>query len=634
MRAASGIHPDGTGSSRAARILLWAYLGCTLLSKLFDANLHDTLAYVPFVLACYVLPVWFLTGRRPGPWRRAPWALLAVQLVVSYLPLVVFGSQWVGGVDGLLGALVLLVLRGRARWWLFAGLAIGEIAAWSLAGFPYGPAVSAAVWLLVAYLNLGLGVYGMTTAVALLERLESTSEVLADTAVDRQRLATAHGLQTTIMRRLEEVRAHARAALAAPPGEGAGGELRAMGAAARDAASSARRIASAVPPPALTAHEDDVISPAVAFRVVAAVISVFAVQYLANVIQAAGGDPALIVVAVVIAIGMVLLQLRLSRAAGSGRPTGWPWILAAQTVLCFALYPVIGIVSLAFLGFIAGSVLLLITHPVRWAVFGLALAAFPVLTLLRPADLQPALQLQWSVYAAATLAASSLLVYGLGRFARAAAQLAVARHRLADAAATRERVRIARDTHDALGLALSTIALKSDLAQALLVRDPARAHREIVQAMHLARTVVADAESIVTGTLRLDVSTELSTARDALDAAGVALRIDVDSAAIPATIETELAAVLREAVANVLRHSDARTCGICIAGTGDAFVVTVTNDGLRPLAAARSDGHGLANIRARIAALGGTVDADAHGDRFALVAQLPRVAEPVSVAAS
>jgi two-component system sensor histidine kinase DesK len=141
--------------------------------------------------------------------------------------------------------------------------------------------------------------------------------------------------------------------------------------------------------------------------------------------------------------------------------------------------------------------------------------------------------------------------------------------------------------------------------------------------MHLAHTVAADAESIVTGTLRLDIASELTTARDALRAAGIAVTIDSNVHVIQAPLETQLAAVLREAIANVLRHSDARTCFIRIRQDDDGFVVDVKNDGVRE-GSQSSGGRGLANIRSRVTAVGGTMTAGAHGDGFTLVAHLPR----------
>lgn len=628
MESASSRVAGGAGSSLAARRLLLAYLSFALVSRLADANPHPDFWYALCVIACFVLPAWYALGRWPAAWERMPVLLLLVQAVATYTPLFVFGHQWVGGVDGLLAGLALVVLPTRVRWWILGALAGTELLAWLRVGLPYEPGYHAAIWLMVAYLNVALGYFGLTTATRLLERLEVTAEVLADAAVDRQRLATAAGLQATILGRLGDVQVHAAAALETDSPEATETQLRLVGDAARDAAASARRIVSVIPEPAIQPADDGYATPSFAQRIVLGVALLFALQFLMNTVfpvpGSTGATPLTNVIAIVIAVTMVAIQVHHSRARSGARPSGWAWTLLVQFVLCFALYPIFGVASTTLIPFVCGSILLLVNHRVRWALAGAVIVSVPALTLLSPSDLASDLQLQWGIYAGATGAAASLVIYGLGRFVRAAAALAAGRAELADVAVTRERVRIARDTHDALGLALSTIALKSDLAYALLTRDPARARREIVQTIHLSRTVAADAASIVHGSLQLHLDAELDSARGALDAAGVAVTISREQIPLSADAETELASILREAVVNVLRHSDAHSCSISISATTDNLELTVINDGARASGGDGPVGRGLDNIRDRAVALGGTSHATAHDGTFMRRARLPR----------
>lgn len=637
MRAERAGTPVTSGTSRAARRLLVAYLACGLVSRVADANQHDAYWHVPWVIACFVLPVWFLSGRLRDPWIRVPWLMIGIQAVLSYLPFALFGPNWVGGVDGLLAALVLLMVPGRARWVGLALLTVAEFVAWSAVGFPYEPAANSAVWVLVAYLNVALGLYGLASNATLLERLESTAELLADAAVDRQRLATAERLQASIVHRLEDVRQRAVQALSATNGAPRE-ELEQMGRAAREAALAARQLASSLPDTPPPVPETTPVSPASAYRVLGAVTVLFALQFLANTLVpvAGGGEagPVTDVLALLVAAAMVALQLRHSRFRGGGPPKWWGLTLGLQVALCGLLYPTFGVVSMLFLPFVAGSALLLIAHPIRWLIFAAAVAVLPLLTVLQPGDLDPSFQTLWSVYASATEAAAALLIYGCGRFAGSATALAAARRRIAESAATRERLRIARDTHDTLGLALSTIALKSDLALALGAQDPVRAHREVAQAMLLAHTAVADASSIVEGTLELDLRTELRTARDALAAAGIAVTGDDDAGELPPELGTQLAAILREAVANVLRHSEATQCSLSVHRRGSDVIAEVSNDKARDRARTETTGQGLANIRARVATRGGDVVVDRSGGRFTVTVRLPLAVPADRVAAS
>jgi two-component system sensor histidine kinase DesK len=620
--------PGGAGSSRAARQLLLVYLACGVISRLADANPHPNLWYTPCVLACFVLPIWYSLGKWPEMWERMPVALLAVQAAVTYVPLFVFREHWVGGVDGLLAGLALTLLPRKIGWWAFGGLAALELIAWNFVGPPYQPAYHSTIWLFVAYSNVALGYFGLNNAVRVLERLEATAEMLADAAVDRQRLSTAAGLQATILRRLAEVQQHAAVALASPSTTETEAELRLVGDAARDAAASARRIVSDIPQPSTPRADDTFANPLLAQRIVLAVALLFALQFVMNTAFAGPGGSMValstVVIALSVALVMVYIQLRHSPRQPVGRPRGWGWTLGAQAVLCFALYPVAGVASLLFVGFVCGSLLLLVNHPVRWALAGLFVSSLVLLTVFGPTSLRvTGNAIMWSIYASAIAAAASLVFYGFGRFVRASAALAESRARLAETAVTRERVRLARDTHDTLGLALSAIALKSDLATALLARDPPRARREIVQAIHLSRSVAADADSIVHGNLRLHLDTEVESARSALEAAGVSVTVDCAGLPLSNDVETEAASILREAVANVLRHSDARMCSITITGADGFLELQVVNDGAREPASEAPAGSGLANIQDRAAAVGGSAGVTTEAGTFTLTARLP-----------
>jgi two-component system, NarL family, sensor histidine kinase DesK len=619
--------------TRAIRRLLIAYLACTLVGRMVDANPHPDGWYIVGVAACFVLPVWFLSGRLPGPWVRMPWLLLAVQAAVTLVPFAVFGAHWVAGVDGLLGALVLLVLPVRVRWMVLPVAVAVEVAAWLIVGPPGGYWTNF-FWVPLAYLNTALGVFGIATARTLLERLESTGEVLADAAVDQQRLATAQRLRDSILRRLDDIRERAGRA-SRSTGAASTSELEQMGRAAREAATEARGLATALPDAPSPAVEPSPISPRVATGVVIAVTVIFAIIFVENSLLSTWSYApeklgtgitrvGIIAADLGIAVAMVLLQLRHLRPRGGRRPRSWGASLAAQVVLCGALYPVFGPTCLLFLPYVGSSAFLLLRGPLRWVVAAAAVLALPAATLIRQDGLGSfSSAMLWTVYGGATDLAAVLLFVGLGRFADAAAALAGAVRLVAQSAATRERVRISRDTHDTLGLTLSTIALKSDLAVQLAERDPQRAHREILQAMHLAHTASADAASIVTGTLALELATELAAARDALTAGGIEVAIDDDLGPVGGEVETQLAAVLREAVANILRHTDARRCTIALHQDGGVARIEIANDGARPADRNLRPGQGIANMRSRVAALGGEVVVERAGGDFALRIRVP-----------
>jgi two-component system sensor histidine kinase DesK len=210
-------------------------------------------------------------------------------------------------------------------------------------------------------------------------------------------------------------------------------------------------------------------------------------------------------------------------------------------------------------------------------------------------------------------------VYGLARLTRAADELHRTQIGLADAARESERLRLARDAHDMLGLGLSTIALKTDLAGALLEQDPDRSHQETVQALHLTRLVDTDVEAVSGDRVSLTLATEVATARGSLTAAGVRTEIEVE----PAGPEADLfAPVLREAVTNVLRHSRASRCTIRLTQGGGAATLVVSNDGVNELAGGEP-GRGLVNMSERLHAVRGSLNTRIEGDEFTLTAVVP-----------
>lgn len=631
-----GVAPCHHGPVTSRWIVL-VVLACGAVSRSADANPHHSYGYVPFVLALYVLPLWYASGWRREVWVRHRWGLLALQAVGTYIPFAVFGHGWVGGVSGLLGGLVLLVVPGRRGWLLFAGLAAVEAGCWLLVGLPYAPPANALGWVLIAFTYQGLPLYGLTRLADLNDRLDATRTALAEAAVTRLRLAATERVNTVILRRLDELTALAERALRPGSADDARQRLAAAGQVARQASADARRLAEGLveglPEPRVHRPPESTgpgaVTPALARAVVTVVVASFAGTYVLNIAFPISVPPhgwGLVTTAVVIAAAMAALQWRHVSYGGARRPAGWPWTLAAQTVLSLALYPAVGAATIGLLIFPGASALLLLRHWSRWLCVAAVVAGVPVLAFLGPADLLTVRQIiSWSVYAAASEASACLTLYGLAQLTRAAALLHEVRRELAAGAADAERLRLARDAHDTLGLGLSTVALKTDLAAALLTRDPARAQHEIAQLVYVAGGVARDAAAVTSGQVQLDLGRELDSAARTLRAAGITTSITTGVGRpaddLPPPVRAAFAAVTREAITNVLRHSQATRCTIALGADAGGHTLAISNDGSG--GDVRSWGQGLANMAQRIEALGGSVRADARGDEFVVTATVP-----------
>ena len=183
-------------------------------------------------------------------------------------------------------------------------------------------------------------------------------------------------------------------------------------------------------------------------------------------------------------------------------------------------------------------------------------------------------------------------------------------------AADEERRRLSRDLHDALGQGLSAVALKGDLALALLEKDPAAAQREIDSLNEIAQRLRAELPDIVVAEQSASYAVEAARAEGLLRQAGVDVRRQGELGPVPHPVDIALGWVVREAATNVLRHSDARHWTVR-AGRGEREVwLEATND--RPLSATGPAGTGLLGMSERLRAVGGRVRTQADAQRFTL----------------
>jgi two-component system, NarL family, sensor histidine kinase DesK len=182
-----------------------------------------------------------------------------------------------------------------------------------------------------------------------------------------------------------------------------------------------------------------------------------------------------------------------------------------------------------------------------------------------------------------------------------------------------ERLRVSRELHDVLGHRLGIIALKAELAADLAATDPARSRAESDEIRAIATDTLAEARRAVHGETVADLATQLASAELVLASAGIGTTVDIDTTRVPASASRLLAAVVREAVTNILRHSDARMVSIALHGDGRSPTFVVVNDGVGSqqsgtAAEPSSSGTGLASLAARCAAAGARLVAGPRDD--------------------
>jgi two-component system, NarL family, sensor histidine kinase DesK len=274
-------------------------------------------------------------------------------------------------------------------------------------------------------------------------------------------------------------------------------------------------------------------------------------------------------------------------------------------------------------GFLAGSLLLLVTGWKAWAPFAaMATMMFVVaiMTWQGPSDIASM---------AIFCLASGIVVFGLGQLTLLVWHEQDRRGEIAELAAIRERTRFARDLHDLLGYSLSAIALKAELSRRIMDTKPDLAREELADVVVFARQAVADVRLVATHYRAMSLAAEVVSTASLLAAAGIMADIEIDCGGLDDKVDTVLATVLREGVTNLLRHSAARTCRVTASQAGESVTLLIANDGTPKSGIDYRDGVGLENLEARLAAIGGTLTVELQDGTFCLFAAVPHTARRV-----
>lgn len=196
------------------------------------------------------------------------------------------------------------------------------------------------------------------------------------------------------------------------------------------------------------------------------------------------------------------------------------------------------------------------------------------------------------------LVAAQILVSGIGTaFVLQQAQATGRRDR------TAERERIAQDLHDVVGHSLSSLALKAELARRVFHTDPGRAFRELSDVERIARQGLEELREAIHGYFAGDILAELERVEPLLRAAHIEVECRCEALEMAPETERVLALIVREAVTNILRHSQARACRLALFRAGDVYRLEISDDGC---GGAHEEGVGMRSIRTRAEALGGT----------------------------
>ena len=190
-------------------------------------------------------------------------------------------------------------------------------------------------------------------------------------------------------------------------------------------------------------------------------------------------------------------------------------------------------------------------------------------------------------------------------------QLEDANKRISELGKMEERQRIARDLHDTLGQKLSLIGLKSDLAGKLIHKNPNQAIAEINDVRQTARSALKEVREMVTQMRGIRLEDELIRVRQLLEAAQILFTLEGDPKLTNTSLITEnvLSMCIKEAVTNVVKHSNAENCQIIIESSRTDLTIKVKDNGTGiPGNNVYFKGHGLQGMRERLEFVNGCMD--------------------------
>jgi two-component system sensor histidine kinase DesK len=258
---------------------------------------------------------------------------------------------------------------------------------------------------------------------------------------------------------------------------------------------------------------------------------------------------------------------------------------------------------------------------IRAAAIGAAVVTLITVATWRWAHFAPGLLLTILV----PFYAVAIAMQAYSQFWRMGMRLHLAEQELRTLAINNARLAVARDLHDLVGHSLSAIALRADLAAQQASNRAPEAAQEMGQVAQMARAALHDVRTAVREWRAVSLREEWAQAAVTLHAAGIRTEATGLEQSWPPDVDRALGFWIREGTTNILRHSTATQCRLTVHVETGRIRASLEDNG-RPRAEPHPQaGSGIAGLRERMAALGGTVTAQSTPTGFVLEAILPLV---------
>jgi len=205
---------------------------------------------------------------------------------------------------------------------------------------------------------------------------------------------------------------------------------------------------------------------------------------------------------------------------------------------------------------------------------------------------------------------------------------------MAERAVQDERIRWARDLHDAVGHAVNVMVMQAGVARRVFTENPGFAQEALRHIETVGRQALDELDRLLRSGGGSDdggTAEDLVALAERVRSAGREVDLNLTPVPLSPSASRALYRIVQEAVTNALKHGDGRI-RITVRPDGERVIVDVHNsvEGVSALAA---PGRGMINMRERARLEGGDFEAGPVAGGFRVRATLPirrRVEEPVT----
>ncbi len=356
----------------------------------------------------------------------------------------------------------------------------------------------------------------------------------------------------------------------------------------------------------------------------------------------------------------VTIPADIQRALSSNQPLSWLVTAVVYAALMAGRRFPLGTVAIAVIGSVVlmadGMAYPLTLPAVFYALYLVALGAGPGRTLAVGVTVKAALLstslithpgitgfvvLLWAALAVTTGSAARSHRAYVAEVEKRARQAEQTREDEANRRVAEERLRIARELHDAVGHHVALINVQAGALACLLDDEDLIQARESVAHIQRASEEALEELRLTVGLLRepgaLDQAepVEPVPGLDRLEElicsfAGAGLQVTREvtgqARSLPETVELTVYRVIQESLTNTRKHADCDTAVVRLGYAPGALRLAVEDEGKAvPQGGRRTlEGHGIVGMRERVAALGGRLSAGPRpGGGFCVLAELP-----------